>query len=172
MNKEIEVKVLEIDKDKLIERLESIGARKTRDEEMNVRYYRLDHRENKFVRIRSKWDEFEFAYKQKILWRVQKNNEVELMIDDKDAMNEILNLLWLKKFKERKKWRISYTDDVYVYDFDKYANLPRYLDLEWPSEEALFAQIELLWLQDNPTTSLWYSDLIKNYQRIVKDSIR
>ncbi len=167
MNKEKEIKILEIDKDLVINKLESLWICKVFDDKMEAWYFDVDKKNDTFLRIRTRWEVTECTYKKIQKWTIQSNDEIELHISDAQAMCDILKIVWFEQYQTRVKHRISYKDDIFTYDLDKYPNFPWFMEIEWPDENAIRQQIKILWLEGYPSTSLWYSDFVKDYEWII-----
>jgi adenylate cyclase class IV len=174
-NDEVEKKILDIDLDSLIKKLDDLWAIKTFDWEIEDDRY--DFESNLFknewmiCRIRQtiNWDYItlkrqvhdEFCDK---TW-CSKDYEFEIKIDDINKVIDSINNLWLKKleWKHYKKYRISYKLDWVHFDFDKYDWLPWLLEIESNNEKTVDFWKTKLWLDDFETAQYWYRLLKEHY---------
>ncbi|EOD00868.1 class IV adenylate cyclase [Caldisalinibacter kiritimatiensis] len=165
--KELEVKVLNIDKEEIQERLKSIGAELVKKEyQVNTIFDtedRIIKNEHKgYLRIREKRDllnnktEYIFTLKKNLSSeKVRKNVEIETKVDNKDALTEILKHLKLDIKHSGSKERISYKYDDILFEIDTWDEdtypYP-YLEIEVNKEEDLERAIELLNLNREDVT--------------------
>jgi len=106
--KELEVKILEIDKKSTITKLEKLGAVKTFDDKIVAEFFL--NQEKKKIRLRKKWDKNILTYKIKnIAQNINSNTEYEITFDNYENMVSILTNIWFEKYGSSKKHRISYT---------------------------------------------------------------
>src|SRR5690606_23027424 len=115
MGKELEVKVLGIDKEKIEQKLKNIGAKLlSKEYQVNTLYDSEDKLIEKlgdgYLRIRETKDlitgevEIYFTLKKNLSSKgVRENTEIETMITDKNALNSILEHLNLKVIHEGTK---------------------------------------------------------------------
>ena len=148
--KEIEVKILDIDKERVISQLEALGAQKTLDCEMCASYFDFDdkrlEKEKKFLRLRTKGDCAELTLKQKISTEAAKiMEEHEVEFEDVERMTEILHALGLKEFKkDKKKHRIEYVMGNVHFEIDTHQGIPSLLEIEGTTIEDVQNAVKLL----------------------------
>ncbi|WP_077367044.1 class IV adenylate cyclase [Anaerosalibacter sp. Marseille-P3206] len=159
MDKELEVKVLNIDKDKIQKKLLEIGAKLLRRE--HQRNYLIDSEDrnieknnNSYLRIRESLDldtektSFTLTLKQNIFnEHMRENVEVNTKIEDKEALLYILDVLGYGLVKEGFKERISYQYESIRFDIDTWdeSTYPyTYMEIEVNKEEDLEKAINLL----------------------------
>jgi len=159
VDKELEVKVLNIDKDKIQRKLLEIGAKLLRRE--HQRNYLIDSEDrsieknnNSYLRIRETLDldteetSFTLTLKQNLFnENMRENVEVNTQIDDKEALLYILDVLGYGLVKEGFKERISYQYEGIRFDVDTWdeSTYPyTYMEIEVNKEEDLDKAINLL----------------------------
>ncbi len=156
--KEIEVKVLNIDKDKIESKLKQIGCELIKDEYQynyifDTEERRLKKKYNGYLRIRKtvnkdKTEKIELTLKRNIAnTKFRKNIENNLNIDNVEEGTNILEALGYKLMHIGKKHRISYKHKDILFEidtWDKETYPYTYLEIEVIREEDLERAIELL----------------------------
>ena len=171
MNPEVEIKIFEIDKDTLVSKLEDLWAEKVLDADMKMRYYAIDKKTRKFLRVRKEWEKTMLTYKERLFADgMQSNQEIEFEIEDAEKMVQLLWKIWLELYDEmRQKHRTSYTLPWVRFDFDKYPTIPRFMEIESTNKNTVNERIEKLWLENHPKSWLGYDDFIHNYKEFIKN---
>ena len=154
---EKEIKILQVNKKKLMARLEELGARKVFEGTVQDVYYdypkgKIDG-EGRSFRVRNKWGEHIYTIKQKQrekdLSKMRTVIELEHKITDVDSFKRVLEKYGLKKSREKKKHRVSYQMGDIHFDIDKYSWIPCLLEIEAAWFLTVKSWLEKLWLQDN-----------------------
>jgi len=146
---EIEVKVIEIDKDLMIKKLIALGAKKVFEGNIDAISYDSDDNfltsQDSFVRLRRKGDKVELTYKKKISQEGAKvMEEIETEVSNFDTMHKILLELRLLPASDYKKKRTSYQIGSTLFEIDEYEDIPPYMEIEAPSLEIINEFIEKL----------------------------
>jgi len=165
---EIEVKILEVDKTEVIERLRGLGARKIFDGDVITTYFDFEDRklakEGKILRLRKKGDQVELTYKNEISKEEAKiMEEYEIIVDSIDVMKEILGNLGFKEFFKSFKHRISYTKDNIHFEIDTYPDIPAFLEIEAPNLEKLKEYVNKLGFSMNEAKPWSIKDVLEYY---------
>lgn len=144
MNKEIEVKILEIDVVKIEKRLVELGAQKVFDGEIVATAFDFpDKRLSKqeiLVRLRKKGEKVEFTVKKLLNTdqaKISEENEVE--VSNYEAMEKTLFGIGLlpKRGYPLSKHRVSYVlGDIHL-ELDTFPQFPTFLEIEAPSIELI-----------------------------------
>jgi adenylate cyclase class 2 len=151
--KEIEVKILEIDKSSTEERLISLGAKKVFDDEIHAFYY--DFPDNSLrqhgcsLRLRKEGKKSVLTLKKNIESTEAKiREEIETEISDFNAMQCLIETLGLKAWIEMKKHRTSYEFRGVHFEIDayhdKYNYIPQFMEIEGHDIETVYTYAELL----------------------------
>jgi len=164
--KEIEVKVLNIDKDKIESKLKKIGCELVKDEYQynyifDTEDRRLKNQYNGYLRIRKTVNKDESEKIKLTLKRniedskFRKNIENNLNIDDIEEGINILEALGYKLIHTGKKHRVSYRHkdilfEIDTWDKETYPNT--YLEIEVIKEEDLEKAVQLLDINKNNIT--------------------
>lgn len=174
---EIEVKVLDIDKKSIINKLKNIGADLVKNEDQtNIRFDMSDNSLKKkyhgYLRIRITKDNIKnvtintLTLKKNIsknMYRI--NEEIETEISDVDETIKILRSLNLVDKVPGKKHRTSYRYDNILFEIDEWDEsiYPHpYLEIEANSKEDIERAIKLLDLDRSKVTAKPLDELIKD----------
>lgn len=163
--KEVEVKILEIDKDQVIKKLESLRAKKVLDEEMFSVYYDIDYRGDfeRTMRIRKKNGKNILTFKRREKEsKVRTSEEIEVVVDNFENMRRILKYLEVKERDASKTHRISYKIKNSLVEIDEKVGIPTYLEIESPDEDELKEVVELLGYEIE-NTSNWSGKQLAEY---------
>ncbi len=175
---EKEVKVLEIDPQKIIEKLENLWFEKVFEWYIKDLYYdtpdKAYDKNEKKIRIRQKWEKFIVTFKEDIQdSNIKKSKEVEFPIPwgNQEIFEWIFNDflgLNLQPFRKKEKYRISYqktlpNGDIIHIDIDKYKDIPRLLEIEANNEKLIYEYIKKLQLDRNPIKTFWSRWLFQYY---------
>ncbi|HLC58525.1 MAG TPA: class IV adenylate cyclase [Candidatus Nanoarchaeia archaeon] len=169
---EIEVKILEINKEDIIRRLENLGAKEVFKGSMNSIYFDTkDNRlkNNKMVlRIREK------GIKNFITLKVKKedeevklNDEFEIEISNFAITKEILNRLELIETISDIRKRTSYKIKNSLVEIDEYEEpkIPTFLEVESPNKDELKEIVELLGFTMKDTKNWGGNRLLQFYNQ-------
>ncbi|WP_035166453.1 class IV adenylate cyclase [Caloramator sp. ALD01] len=161
--KEIEVKVLNVDLEKIKEKLKSLNAEKVKEENQKNYFFSLPNGENGYVRIRIIEDLID--RKEKITLCIKKifktdfarqNIEHEFEVSDFNECINFLNELGINDFKREDKHRESYILNGTLIEFDTWDKIVfpiPYMEIEAPSIEALEDILKILDIPKDKITS-------------------
>lgn len=141
-NREIEAKFLEIDKQALVAKLRSLGARDLGEKllreiifyDQNLAWQRD---KNKIVRIRETGQEIFLTYKDAQEKSLSGMEEIEFKIDNTDKATDFLKVLGLVDFRHQEKKRHKFILNGVIIDIDTWPKVPTYVEIEGPSEEEV-----------------------------------
>ena len=167
MHTEIEERILEIDKEKVIKKLEELGAKKIG--EWFYKRYTYDFtpkRESEWIRLRTNGVETTLTYKNVETREIDGTKELEIVVDDFDETNEFLKILGYeyKNYQENKRIRYM-LNDVEI-DIDTWPMIPSYMELEGPSVEKVKEVEELLSVDKSKITTLYADEIAKEIYNI------
>jgi predicted adenylyl cyclase CyaB len=180
---EKEIKILDVDVEKLQKKLEELWAKKTFEWYIHDIYYDFPddgkHKmeaNKRIFRVRKKWDIHMYTIKRK---RTDKNewwekwvkvaDEWEREITDVDSFTKVLEKYGMKAIREKKKYRISYALDWIEFDIDDYfwqedrSLIPPLLEIEASSKDEIKNWIKKLWLENHKQVDWGSKKLFKNY---------
>lgn len=167
MKTEYEIRVLEIEKESIVRKLESLGAIKKG--EYNQKRYVYDLipvQKDKWIRLRTNGIETTLTYKDIESDTIDGTKEVEFKVDSFEVANEFLNKIGFiaRSYQENK--RIQYTLDNVEIDIDTWPMIPTYLEIEGNSEEEVNNMVEKLGLSNLKITALNCDDIYGEFYNI------
>lgn len=174
---EKEIKILDIDKKSVEEKLLKLGAIKTFDWFIHDIYYdfpdwdNMKMEENKrLFRVRKKWEEHLYTIKRKRNkksegWEkwVKVADEWENTITDVESFTKVLEKYWMTKTREKMKHRTSYKLWNIEFDIDDYEWIPTLIEIEAPSSSDIKEYISLLNLDNHIQKKFWSRKLYEYY---------
>jgi adenylate cyclase class 2 len=173
MKTEYEIRVLEIDVDKMIKKLDSLGATKVGEwEQKRYVYDFIPKRENQWIRLRTNGKESTLTYKNVEKDTIDGTKELEIVVDDFKKTNEMLEILGYKSKGYQENNRIRYMLNGVEIDIDSWPKIPTYMEIEGKDEEEVNATLELLDIDKEKVTALNCEDIYKKICGINIDEIK
>ena len=172
MHKEIEERILEINKDEIIKKLESIGARKVG--EWYQKRYVYDFkpkRENEWIRLRDTGEEITLTYKNVEKNTVDGTKELEIKVDNFEDTNSMLEILGYRRKAYQENKRIRYILDDIEIDIDSWPLIPTYMEIEAKSIKDIKRVEKLLNVDETKITNLNCQDIYQSIYNIDIDNI-
>lgn len=151
---EIEVRFLEVDKEALIERLHSLGAKDLGEQllEEKIIYEESTEWRTKrgaWLRLRTQSGTTCLSYKNRMGdGDAQVVEEIEFEVGDAGATEALLDRLGYKAYRNQQKMRHTFELGEVTIDIDTWPQIPTYVELEGPNEPTLkeaAAKLELDW---------------------------
>ena len=171
--KEIEVKIIEIDREKVEKKLRSLGATKTFDGNVETNFLDFPDRSitkaNNLLRLRRIGGKTELVFKKFLKSDSAKvREEYEVSISDFQKMCEILKLIGLISIQENRKHRTSYVLEPGVsVDIDKYvgefSHIPEFMEIECKNIKTIYRCAKLLGFDRQDCRPWTTPDLINYY---------
>lgn len=162
-HKEYECRILNIDLEELISKLESLDA-KNKGEKFQQRYvYDFNPVDpNSWIRLRTNGDKVTIAIKD-ISDRssISGTEELELGVDDFETANLILERLGYKhrNYQENKRW--SFVLNGVKIEIDTWPLIPTYAEVEGSSEKEVLDTLKLLGVNMDDVTTLDVASIYK-----------
>ena len=163
---EVEKKVLNIDKDAIITKLENLWAKKKfswwiKDNRYDFESKKLTESRMIFrTRETYNWNFITLKKRldnntEKSIWKCSIDREFEITVDNINEIIKLIKELWMDLIekKRRVKNRISYELDWVHFDFDRYDDIPWFLEIESDHEKTVNKWIKKLNLQNFPTAN-------------------
>ena len=157
---EIEVKIIGIDVDKLIARLEELGAKAIFSGVVRCLHFDFSdkslRKNGRLMRLR-RWeaeegfkDKFEICTKgpKEVVDGCKSREELETYVEDADKFEQLMYRLGFKVTLNNDKHRRSYVLGGAHIDIDAYPGVPVYMEIEAMSSHVVDDTIEVLQLQD------------------------
>ncbi len=159
---EYEVRVLEINKDEIINKLEELNA--TLVEDVFQKRYVYDFKPaipGKWIRLRTNGKVTTLTIKNVEATTIDGTKEIEIEVSDFETTNEMLNELgYIPKGKQENK-RIKYNLNGVEVDIDSWPHIPTYLEIEGHSEEEVLKTLDLLGIERDKATALDVQSIYK-----------
>ena len=164
MNTEYEVRVLEINHDEMIKKLESLGA-EFKFSAMQQRYvYDVKPKqENKWIRLRTDGKKTTLTIKDLQAKTIDGTKELEIIVDDFAKTNSILEELGYKNRGFQQNKRTQYTLDGVEIDLDRWPLIPEYMEIEGPSIEAVESTLTKLGINKEEIVTLDVASIYAHY---------
>ncbi len=168
---EIEVKVLDVDRVSIENKLDSMGANKISEQRLTVDWYGpkgLSHNGDDpwFLRVRTYGgtgkNEVTWKAKSQILGTARKHKEINFTVSEPTAVGDLLEELDLEKYAHQEKDRTSWSLGDSQFDLDQYPGMPALLEIETTSEEKINKIISELDLGNKETWNDGERTLIKD----------
>lgn len=153
MAKECEVTILEIGnsfEDKII----SLGAKLVSDS-MQKRYVYdvVPVNQNKWIRLRTNGDKTTLTIKNLVSSSIDGTQELEVEVDNFERTNLILKELGYEAKGYQENRRVQYLLNGVEIDIDYWPMIPTYLEIEGPSEEAVYDTLKVLGIDKKSITT-------------------
>ena len=160
MNSEFEVRVLDINKDEFINKIESSGAKFVNKYDQ-VRYvYDFNPKiENKWIRLRTDGFKTTLTIKEYRDTSIGGTKEIEIEVSDMKKTDEILEELGYKKRSIQENRRIRYVLDDVEIDIDTWPHLNTYVEFEANSKEEVIKILDKLNIPLEDTTTMDAQDI-------------
>lgn len=164
MKTEYEIRVLEINHNEVIKKLEELGATKI-FEAMQQRYV-YDFNPvlpNKWIRLRTNGIKSTLTIKDLEAKTVDGTKELEIEVSNFEDTNAILEELGYihRGFQQNK--RCQYKLNGVEIDLDRWPLLPEYIEIEGSSEEEVYNTLELLGYKKEDAVTLDVTSLYEHY---------
>lgn len=160
MHTEYEVRVLEINSEEIIKKLEELGAVKQGDWNQKRYVYDLKPaRDGEWIRLRTNGEITTLTYKNVYKNSIDGTKETEIIVNDFEETNQFLNCIGFKSRSYQENKRIQYKLDGIEIDIDTWPMIPTYLELEGNSTEEVNKMLKKLNLDKSKVTTLSPQDI-------------
>lgn len=162
MKTEYEVRVLEINKEKIMKKLETLGAVKKGEYNQKRYVYDLKPVQNgKWIRLRTNGNETTLTYKDIVSNTIDGTKEVEFEVESFEDANEFLNRIGFIARSYQENNRIQYILDDVEIDIDSWPMIPTYMEIEGKDEKEVKKIIEKLNIENSKITALNCDDIYR-----------
>ena len=164
MNTEYEIRVLEIDKQKLIDKLERLGAEFKGDNEQRRYVYDVIPKEDgKWIRLRTNGKKTTLTYKNVVSTTIDGTKELEVEVSDFEKTNELLENMGIKNRGYQENRRTQYVLNGVEIDIDSWPMIPTYVEIEGKNEDEVLKTLDLLELPKDKVTTLDVESVYTKY---------
>ncbi len=164
MKIEYEVRVLEINHEEMVKKLEDLGA-EFKFEALQQRYvYDLKPAvPNKWIRLRTNGKTSTITIKDVEAKSIDGTKELEIVVDDFDKANEVLEVLGYKNRGFQQNKRTQYVLDGVEIDLDRWPLIPEYMEIEGKNEEEVYKIIDKLGIPREKLVTLDVASIYTHY---------
>ena len=167
MNIEYEVRVLEIDKEKFIQKLEMLGATfKGEFEQKRYVYNIIPKCDEKWLRLRTNGKNTTLTYKSVEKNSIDGTQELEIEVEDFEKTNKLLELAGIKNKGYQENIRRKYILDGVEIDIDTWPLIPTYVEIEGKDEESVVNMIKKLEIEYKKIITLDVQSIYKEIYNI------
>jgi len=167
MHIEYEARVLDIDKEKLEEKLNSLGAKKVADYNYKRRVYDFKPINNsKWIRLRTDGIDTTLTIKEYDKNSIDGTKEMEIKVSDFEETNNMLNELGYIAHTYQENKRTRYLLNGTTIDIDTWPYIPTYVEIEGKGTDDVKKMIDLLELDKNKVTTLDVQSVFKGFYKI------
>lgn len=160
MKTEYEIRVLEVNTEEIIEKLEKLGAVKKGEFNQRRYVYDLKPAENgKWIRLRTNGYKTTLAYKDVVSNTIDGTKEVEFEVEDFDKANEFLERIGFVHRNYQENKRIQYILNNMEIDIDTWPMIPTYMEIEGNSKEEVMQMVNTLEINIESLTTLNCDDI-------------
>ena len=173
MQTEYEIRVLEVNKEKMIKRLEELGAEKIGEfNQKRYVYNTKPEHPSRWIRLRTNGIITTLTYKDVKKNTIDGTKELEFEVGDFETANEFLEIIGYKNKGYQENNRIQYKLNGIEIDIDTWPMIPTYMEIEAKAEEEVFEIIELLQVDKEKVTALNCKDIYQKIYNINIDEIK
>ena len=167
MNTEYEIRVLEIDKDKLIKRLNELNAKFIGEfNQKRYVYNIIPKTDGRWLRLRTNGKKTTLTYKSVEKNSIDGTKELEIEVEDFEKTNSLLELVGVKNKGYQENNRIQYILDGVEIDIDSWPLIPTYVEIEGENEESVLNILKKIAIDDKKVTTLDVQSLYKEIYNI------
>lgn len=174
MEKEIEIRLLNINREEFIKEIEKIGAKKV-DSFLQRRFvYDLTPiQENKWIRLRTNGESSTLTIKEVVdKDAIDGTNELEIKVDDFDKTNSILEELNYFHRNYQENYREIYVIDDVEISIDSWPLIPTYVEFEAKKKEDIYELLNKIKYNKDDLTTLDVTSIYNEIYEIDVMSIK
>ena len=169
MKTEIEARLLDINEQEFIDKLRSFDATFVGDWIMSRNVYDFNPiDDNKWIRLRTTGEETTLTIKEIVDDGIEGTKELEIVVSDFDATNEILNKLGYYARGSQTNRRIRYILDDVEIDIDFWPMIPTYVEFESNSVQNIKNLCKKLNIDFDSLTTMSVPEIYDHYGHNVR----
>ena len=167
MKTEYEIRVLEINKEEIVNKLKKLGAIMKGNFKQKRYVYDLKPAENgKWIRLRTNGKVTTLTYKDIVSNTIDGTKEVEFEVEDFDKANEFLEKIGFINRSYQENERIQFILNNVEIDIDSWPMIPNYMEIEGKSEEEVLNMKRVLNIDESNVTTLNCDDIYRQIYKI------
>lgn len=164
MKPEYEVKVLEINHEMIVKKLESLGAIKKFDALQERYIYDLIPADkSKWIRLRTNGEKTTLTLKNLEAETIDGMKEIEVEVNDFEKTNLLLMGLGYKNKGFQQNKRVQYILNDVEIDLDHWPHIPEYMEIEGKSKEDVEEMIRILEIDEAKVTTMDVDSIYRHY---------
>ena len=170
---ESEIRILEIDKEKFIQEIEKLGAKKEGEYFYKRCVYDFHPVQNgKWIRLRTNGKETTLTIKE-ILdnKKIDGTRELEIIVSDFEKTKSILKELGYQPRDTQENKRTRYRYHEMEIDIDTWPHIPTYVEIEGKDKEAVENFLKLISYQQDKLTTLDVDSIYREIYQIDPDKV-
>ena len=154
MHTEYEVRILEIDREKVLKKLEELHAEFQWDcLQKRYVYDFIPKIDGKWIRLRTNGKKTTLTIKNLVSSEIDGTQELEIEVDNFERTNLILKELGYEAKGYQENKRCQYLLNGVEIDIDSWPLIPTYLEIEGSSEDAVYNAVESLGFSKDDITT-------------------
>jgi adenylate cyclase, class 2 len=170
--KEVEVKILEIDRARIEKTLLSLGARRIFDDQIQTIFYDFPNgsivKAKSVLRLRKDGDTIELTYKKVRFTQIAKTaEEYSVEVSNLETMKKILENLGLVPTEVAQKHRVSFLLEGARFDIDRYLGdygyVPEFMEIEAENTNLIKKYANLLGFSQDKCLPWSTNDIVQYY---------
>jgi adenylate cyclase class 2 len=173
---ELEVDILEIDVEDVTAKLESLGAKKLFEGQIDSVYFDFCNKsldkDCKILRLRKKGKTCTITLKQKAADNGDAQEEYEIVVANFEKARVLIESLGLVECQTDSRERICYKLRKSDVNINIYDNIPPFLEVKSPSEQELKEIVKLLGFSMSKAKCKSEKDVVANYEHIFPTTTR
>ena len=164
MKSEYEIKILEINVEKIQKKLSDLNAERIGEKNMRRFVYDFNPiKENSWIRLRDTGKKITLTIKEIHSLEIDGTKELEIEVDDFETTNLILEKLGYKSKAYQENKRISYKLNDIEIEIDFWPQIPPYLEIEGKSTEEVLEMAKILGFTDKDITTIGTKQIYENF---------
>ena len=165
MKIEFEAKILDIDVEKIRDKLIFLGAKKLFDNKMRRYVYDIEGKKGKeWIRLRDEGHKITLTFKRiEDEEKIEGTKEIEIDVSDFDNTHKLIEAIGFKHKAYQENRRIRYILDGVVVEIDFWPKIPPYLEVEGKSKEEVENTLKKLGFDSSKATSVNTDTVYKKY---------
>lgn len=164
MKTEYEIRVLEIDHDTIIKKLEELGAKKVFEAlQERIVYDFTPVNPNSWIRLRTNGIKTTLTIKELKSKTIDGTIETEIEVSSFKTTDELMNKLGYKARTYQQNYRVQYNLNGVEIDLDRWPLIPEYMEIEGSSIEEVNKVLDMLDVDKNKVTELDVASIYEHY---------
>lgn len=166
--KEIEVKVIDINKEEMVKKLLDLGAEKVFEGKLVSNLYDFEDKsikkQHSLLRLRKKEDKVFLTFKKSISKeRVKIEEETETDVKDFETVDKILQEIGLLVRVANEKKRTTYKINNTLFEIDEVESIPIFMEIEAPEENIIFEYVKKLGIDKEKVKNWSGKEILEHY---------